>query len=69
MMQFSERKIAEVNQRLDAFELRVPARPSPLVDVSTLQAQVNILRADIDIILEAKVSEPDQSIRVSGWGV
>ena len=33
MMQFIERKIAEVNQRLDAFELRVLARPAPLVDV------------------------------------
>ena len=28
MMQFTERKIAEVNQRLDAFELRVLARPA-----------------------------------------
>ncbi|XP_015068717.1 uncharacterized protein LOC107013283 [Solanum pennellii] len=29
MQQFTERKIAEVNQRLDAFELRVLARPAP----------------------------------------
>ena len=36
MQQFIERKIAEVNQRLDAFELRVLARPAPPVDVSTL---------------------------------
>ena len=36
MHQFTERKIAEVNQRLDAFELRVLARPAPLMDVSTL---------------------------------
>ena len=43
-----QRKIAEVNQRLDAFELRVLARPAPLVDVSTLQAAVASLRADID---------------------
>ena len=36
MQKFTERKIAEVNQRLDAFELRVLARPTPPVDVSTL---------------------------------
>ena len=31
-----QRKIVEVHQRLDAFELRVLARPAPPVDVSTL---------------------------------
>ena len=31
------------------------ARPAPQVNVSTLQAAVNSLRADIDIILEARV--------------
>ena len=36
MVQFIEWKIAEVNQRLDTFELRVLAYPAPLVDVSTL---------------------------------
>ena len=36
MMQFTERKIAEVNQRLDALDLRVLARPAPPVDLSTL---------------------------------
>ena len=35
IVQYTERKIAEVNQRLDAFELRVLARPAPPVDVST----------------------------------
>ena len=58
-MQFTERKIAEVNQRLDAFDLRVLARQSPLVDVSTLQAAIDSLRADIDTILEARVPEPE----------
>ena len=57
MQQFTERKIVEVNQRLDAFELRVLARPAPLMDVSTLQAAVDSLRADIDTILEARVPE------------
>ena len=50
-----QRKIAEVNQHLDAFELRVLARPAPPVDVSTLQASYDSLRADIDTILEVRV--------------
>ena len=57
MIQQTERKIAEVHQRLDAFELRVLAHPSPPVDVSTLQAAVDNLRAYIDMILEARVPE------------
>ena len=59
MVQYTERKIAEVNQRLDAFELRVLARPAPPVDVLTLQAAVDSLRADINMILEARVLEPE----------
>ena len=58
MQQFTERNIVEFNQRLDVFELRVLARPAPLVDVSTLQAAVDSLRANIDTILEARVPEP-----------
>ena len=57
MVQYTERKIAEVNQRLDSFELRVLARPAPPVDVLTLQATVDSLRADMDMILEARVPE------------
>ena len=59
MVQHTEQKIAEVHQRLDAFELQVLARPSPQVDVSTLQAMVESLRADIDMILEARVPESE----------
>ena len=55
MVQHKERKIAEVHPRLYAFELRVLAQPAPPVDVSTLQAAVDSLRADIDMILEARV--------------
>ena len=55
MAQFIERKIAEVNQRLDTFELMVLSIPAPPVDVSTLQVAVDSLRADIDTILEARV--------------
>ena len=59
MVQHTERKIAEVHQRLDAFELRVLARPASPVDVSTLQAAVDNLHADIDMILEARVPESE----------
>ena len=59
MVQNIERKIAKVHQRLDAFELRVLARPAPQVDVSTLQAAVDSLRTDIDMILEARVPESE----------
>ena len=59
MVQHIERKIAKVHQRLDAFELRVLARPAPQVDVSTLQAAVESLRADIDMILEDRVHESE----------
>ena len=52
-------KIVEVHQRLDAFEFRVLARPTPPVDVSTLQAAVDSLRADIDTILEARVPDSE----------
>ena len=57
MVQYTERKIAEVHLSLDAFELRVLARPAPPVDVLTLQAAVDSLRTDIDMILEARVTE------------
>ena len=57
--QHTERKIADVHKRLDAFELRVVARAAPQVDVSTLQAAVESLQADIDIFLEAGVLESE----------
>ena len=59
MQQFTERKIAEVNQCLDAFELRMLARPAPPVDVSALQAAFDSLRADIDTILEVRVPKSE----------
>ena len=40
-----------------SFELRVLARPAPQVDVSTPQAAFESLRANIDMILEARVPE------------
>ena len=35
------------------------ARPAPQVDMSTLQAVVESLRADIDMILEGRVPESE----------
>ena len=55
MVQHTERKISEVHQRLDAFELRMLACPAPPVDVSILQVVFDSLRTDIDMILEARV--------------
>ena len=59
MVQHTERKIIEVHQRLDAFELWVLAWSAPQVDVSTLQAAVDILCPDIDMILEARVPKSE----------
>ena len=59
MVQHTDRKIAEVHQHLDAFELRVLARPTPPVDVSTVQAAVDSLRVDIDMILESRVPDSE----------
>ena len=42
MVQHTERKIAEVHQHLDAFELRVLDRPAPQVDVSTLRLRLSV---------------------------
>ena len=44
---------------MDAFELRVLARPAPTMDVTTLQDAVECLRADLDTIIEAWVPESE----------
>ena len=59
ILHHTERKIDEVHQCLDAFELWVLARPAPQVDVSTFQAAIKSLRADIDMIIEARVPESE----------
>ena len=56
MVQRTERKILRFISAFDAFELRVLARPAPQVDVSTLKAMVESLRAYIDMILDARIS-------------
>ena len=55
MAHHTERHIMEVHKRLDAFELQVLAQPSPIVDLTTLQAAVESPRAYLDTILEAQV--------------
>ena len=59
MVQHTERKIIEFHQHLEAFKLRVLARPAPQVDLSNLQVAFESLRADIDMILEARVPESE----------
>ena len=44
---------------LGRFGVAVLARTAPQVDVLTLQASVESLRADIDMILEARVPESE----------
>ena len=57
--QATERKIAEVHQRLDTFELQVLARHAPQVDGSTLQAAIESLRVDIDMIVKSRVPDSE----------
>ena len=45
--------------RLDTFELRVLARTTPTINLTTLQSAVASLRADVDAILDARVPEPE----------
>ena len=47
MSHYTERNIIEVNKCLNAFELRVLARPTPIVDLTTLQAVVVALLSSI----------------------
>ena len=64
MVQHTVRKITEIPHHSDTFELRVLARLAPLVDMSTLQDAVESLRADIDMILEARVPESEAPFAV-----
>ena len=59
MSNHTERKSMEVHQCLDAFELRLLAQPAPPVNVSTLQAAIESLRANLDMILEARMLESE----------
>ena len=59
MTQRTEREIMEVHLSLDAFELRVFARPASIVDLKTLKDVVASLRAYMDAILEDRVPESE----------
>ena len=59
MDKHADRKVMEVHHCLDAFELRVLDPPTPIVDVTDLQAVVENLRVDLDTILEARVPESE----------
>ena len=54
-----EQKTRAVQQCLDAFELRVLARPTPTIDLTTLQAAVEILVSDVYAILEMGGIDPE----------
>lgn len=56
--QQSERNIKDVHQHLNAFQLRVFVRPSPTIVLTTLQAVVLSLGADVDAMLDVRVPEP-----------
>ena len=43
-----------VHHPLNSLEQQVLARPSPTIDLTTLQATVSILRADVDSILKIR---------------
>ncbi|KAG5580536.1 hypothetical protein H5410_051163 [Solanum commersonii] len=58
MEDMMDRKVQAVNNRLDAFELRVLERPAPAIDLSVLQADIASLRSDVEAILAASAVEP-----------
>ena len=57
MAWWTERQNMEVIQHLDAFELRVLAWKTPIVDLTTLQDVVASMIQNMDTILEGRVPE------------
>uniref|UniRef100_M1DGQ6 Integrase core domain containing protein n=1 Tax=Solanum tuberosum TaxID=4113 RepID=M1DGQ6_SOLTU len=53
-----DRKIQAINKRLDSFELGVLERPTPTIDLSSFEAELATLRADVDAILATPTIEP-----------
>ena len=51
-----------VHQRLVVFELRVLAPTTPTIDLTTPQAAVASLRADVDATLDAQVPKSDSTL-------
>uniref|UniRef100_M1D9T7 Integrase core domain containing protein n=1 Tax=Solanum tuberosum TaxID=4113 RepID=M1D9T7_SOLTU len=57
----TEQHIQAVHKRLDPFELRVLARPALDTDLSSIQAELACLRADVNAILEIHADHPDNA--------
>uniref|UniRef100_M1DUW0 Integrase core domain containing protein n=1 Tax=Solanum tuberosum TaxID=4113 RepID=M1DUW0_SOLTU len=54
-----DQKVQAVHKLLDAFELRVHARPAPFTDISSIRAELDSLRTDFDSILAMPTDEPE----------
>lgn len=50
-----------VHKCLDAFSLRVPVRPAPTTDLTTIQTELACLRPDVDAILEIRGTDPESA--------
>ncbi|KAH0750729.1 hypothetical protein KY290_029961 [Solanum tuberosum] len=59
MEQMMDQKIQAVHKRLDAFELRILERPALIIDVTTAQMELVILRADVDCFLSPSNIAPE----------
>ena len=57
--QHTGRKVMEVHQCLDNFEMWVLTRPAPIVSVTSLQAAMESVRVVLDTILESRVPESE----------
>uniref|UniRef100_M1DVC6 Integrase core domain containing protein n=1 Tax=Solanum tuberosum TaxID=4113 RepID=M1DVC6_SOLTU len=57
----AKQQIHIVHKCLNAFELRVLARPAPDTDLSSIRAELASLRADVDAILEIPAYEPEDA--------
>ena len=59
MAQKTKFKIQAVHHCLDAFEIRVLARPAPTINMNTLQEVVASLCVDVDAILDVSTPETE----------
>ncbi|KAK4724067.1 hypothetical protein R3W88_026846 [Solanum pinnatisectum] len=54
-------KVQAIHKRLDAFKLRVLARPAPTTDLSSIRTELDNLQANIDAILAPHADEPEST--------
>uniref|UniRef100_M1E083 Integrase core domain containing protein n=1 Tax=Solanum tuberosum TaxID=4113 RepID=M1E083_SOLTU len=57
-----DQKVQDVHKRLDAFELRVFTRPVPVTDLSSIQTELDSLRADLDATIAPPTDELECSL-------